>query len=844
MKRTLLSLLPLIMSTALVEADSWLFFSVCKTLAEKPSSFSEIFEKLIPVALSNQLPFTTPANLLRILITIISPVSISPEQIATVADELFLSNHGQAHLEEADLIEDVEDLLMWITRESPVNNELSLQAILQIVKDLTAFLDLKAKSFGFVGAFGSATTQELLFSFIKAKTLQLSSFHHDLSELNPLFALLNDSSQFTKWLNGLILPYIYYWRNYASLGDFKCSTSDFLSKFSSDDQFFQLIEPLDSQEDVTYSETMDISLYLNNVILPFLAYNGDNLDPLSSWMSAKTTNLTQHLQLWDRVLRSVVSFAKKEESFSSHACMNFVRAYVISCVKETIAQEAGLSPSKLSQAYSQISLTANYLVTTLNIENVSPLNIATTLEASAKVATENNSSNIGLENQILMLVKAPVTQSLITLQSIARTCDALYPMNGLTMGKYFQLKSTSTVDYDMRQQEILKILSRVSELNYKQVLGSIDLFVSTFVGTDVSLIRDIDQLIIECLFNGNLFSLVLKYYQSKNEEFKISSNDIFDLGVKKFWDLVLTASNIDERIGKMKLAAECLNVLTVLSSEKDIQEDKRYTTMRLKHFVKALGQLKNFKLVLDKNLPITPQQILNRLNHLDDDEPLSPVSLVSSVLEQNPKSYLAYEKLYKIVVDLALFLEIEDTDSFLPKVQSACIESSLIDDNFAFAYKQSKELFNFYVTRGQSEQLGRFWLTFYQVGKYILTEWFNEYDEKISAEKIEILLKQREILSSTLKLMKPSSLTVDNSRLIIGQLRHVNREIHRWYTEDSARYTETTQRAVESTRNQIQSNIKNLVGDASLSRAQAGEKLSNLLVSGIGWAIGANRQEP
>ena len=92
--------------------------------------------------------------------------------------------------------------------------------------------------------------------------------------------------------------------------------------------------------------------------------------------------------------------------------------------------------------------------------------------------------------------------------------------------------------------------------------------------------------------------------------------------------------------------------------------------------------------------------------------------------------------------------------------------------------------------------------------------------------------------------MKPSNLTVDNSRLIIGQLRHVNQEIHRWYTEDSARYTETTQRAVESTRNQIQSNIKNLVGDASLSRAQAGEKLSNLLVSGIGWAIGANRQEP
>lgn len=832
------------MSLALEEADARLFVSSCKALSKNPESFSCVFGKLIPVALSDQLPFTTMTNLLRVLLSYISPVSVSPDQVASIMGELFLPENSQGNLEESDLIEDVEDLLLWIEQlfsfeEGPAN-----LATLQIARDLISSLAFQCKEFGFLGEILATNSNEILFAFIKAKALQMSPFHHDLMVLDPLFDQLKSYGPFNEWFNGIVLPYRYFWKNYVSVCGLDYSTREFLDLQSNHEKFDRLIEPFNN--DNILGKMMETLTYLLNVIFPFLAYCGNGLQLLSSWMTKRAceTNLILNMELWDKIIQNSLDFVNFErQRFSIEAILDLVRVYAISCINQTIFVEYNFPSTNLLEAYKQISSTTKLLEKYLQAEDVTPVDLLLKIDPISMECAEFKSDYLEIKNKLLFLFEESPLLILITLKQLANTCITLYPMNFLTFGKFLYLKGFSTLDYELREQEIIRILTRIDKNNYGEVLKSIELFVTIFVGGDTPLIQGIDRLIIERFFDNNLFDLILEYHQNKNKSFKISASDILDLGIKTLWDLVRVASNIDERIGKMKVASECLDLLSEIAADDSIEQERRGVVSRFKHFQKALNQLKNFKLVIEKNSPVTPQQILNILGQQGDEEAPSAISLISMVLEQNPKSYLAYEKLYRIAVDFSIFSSVEVTDNFLPTVQSACIESSLIDDNFSFAYKQSKVMFDYYVSRKQSEQLGKFWLTFYQVGKYILTEWFNEYDEKVNASKIDILRKQREVLSLTLKLTRPSDSTVDNSRLIIAQLRHINEEIRRWYIEDNTQRAETTQRAVRSTQNQIQSNLKEIISDVSASRTQASEKLSNLLVSGIGWAIGANRED-
>lgn len=830
-------------SPALEEADARLFVFLCTALSRFPRRTSCIFEKLIPVALSNQLPFTSTTSLLRILLTYISPVSIGPNQIAIMADKLLSCENPQDQLEESDLIEDVEGLLLWMVQQFNLDENTPHLATIQIARDLNCTLAVQCKHLGFVWDASMPYSNDVLFSFVKAKTLQMSPFHHNLSDFDALYRLLAHYEPFNTWHEGIITPYCYFWKNYASVRNIEYSTNDFLQSLSIEEQFNLLVGPLDSVN--TLGKMMETRAYLQNAVLPFLLYTGSGLQLLSSWISEKshTADLNQSTKFWDEVIQSTLSFTGfDQKSFTQAEILKFVQAYVVSSINQTIFQEYNLSSINFVEAYSQMSSTTRHLINLFHADEVSPINILLKIDPIMMQNVAIMSDFLEIQNILLFLSKESALLALILLQELSDTCVALYPMCSLTFGRFLYLKGSSTPDNEIKEQELSKILSIIDETNYEKVLEGIDLFVSTFVGTDTLLAEEIDQLIIERFFLNNMFDLVLEYYQNKDKSFKMSPANILDLGIKKVWDLLRAASNIDDTIGRMKSFSECLDLLSAIAGDNCIDEEQRLIISKFKHFQKALSQLKNFKLVLERNTPVTPLQILRILYQQEDEEAPSAISLISLVLEQNPKSYLAHEKLYRISVDFSIFSGTESMENFLPIIQSACIESSLIDDNFPFAYKQSKAMFDHYVSRNEFEHLGKFWLTFYQVGKYILTDWFNDYDEKVNASKIDVLRKQKEILSLTLKLTRPSNSTVDNSRLIIAQLRHVNGEIRRWYVEDITQRAETTQRAAKSTQTQIQSNLKEIISDVSASRTQASEKLSNLLVSGIGWAIGANRE--
>lgn len=830
--------------SALEEDDAYLFVAVCSALARHPNSLYQILLKLTPIASSEQLPFTTPTNLLRLLLTYTSAISTPIEDVAKVASLLTIQpESAKINLEILDLLADVEDLLNWITGEYNVSLDEPQGAIVQTARDIVVLAASKLKNLGFKK---SENGQETLFLFVKAKTLELSLYYTDVLSFQPLFEVLRGSESFESWYNGVVVPYSYYWQNYGSLSD---TTQEFLGLDSYWDQFDILIAPLSENE--TYSEKMTPQKYLTNVILPFAVYNQNNLQLLTTWMYNKhpPRKPLQEFQLWDECIRTILDFENyKGEKFPLDAYSEVIRNYIASVLYFGLYREDETSTVEQTTIYDEILDTTSAIIAILGHSSstypqmVSGIDIEQlpNYERFSDFVTDSN-------NPLAAIFNFPISDGLAVLHACISTCCELFPISQLTIKEFLKLKFSSKVDTGARQKAASQILAQLSESNLTKLLSSLDTFSATFAASEVEDQREINQLVIERLLNANLLDHVLQYYQSKQGDLKMSPVTLYELTLRKFWDLFENASGIDEKIGKLKLAHQCLQILDALSAEGGLSAEQTREIIRIKHLLNAMLKLKNFRLTLVRNHPVTPSQIVAALKAQVADTTYSPIALISTVLEQNPKSYFAFEKLYKIASDLAIYLEIEITEDYLPKVQSACIESALVDGNFDFAYKHSKNLFEYYLANNHGEKLNEFWLTFYQVGKFILPEWLNDYDEKVERDKISVLLKQREILSLTLKLAKPLTSTVDNSRLVLSQLRHIGREINAWYAEDGSRRGETVQRAAKLTHVQLQENINGLLSDAAQTAAQqknqASQKISKMLVSGLGWAIGAQTED-
>lgn len=830
--------------SALEEDDSALFVAACTALVRHPHHLLRIFSKLVPLSNSGQLLFTSLSNLLRLLLSYTSAASASIGDIAAIAQEI-TDSANQLKLDDLDLFADVEDIKNWISHEYNIVLDEPLGAIVQTARDLVVDLAAKAKNLGFAPS-GLESPSEVLLSFVRAKTIEMSLYHSDVHAFLPLFQLLEGDEMFESWYNGVVVPYHYYWLNFASLDDSEGTEDHFLGLKSYWDQFDILIAPLDKR-DVYFTDKVTPEHYLTNVILPFAVYNENNLQSLTTWMFNKhpPRKSIEEFQLWGNCINIVLDFVDyRGNHFPESAYAELLRNYLAACIYFGIYRQDEVTPLERSNIYDQILSSANSMITKLSIGNVGPVHVAPGIDFDNLPHFDMFSDFVkDPENPFAFLFTSSLAQCLVTLQQYMTTCCELFPISQLTIKEYWKLKSSRSVDYAAKQRAISQILAQLDEANYLNILNAISVFSQAFVTDGVTEEKEIDQLVLERLLNGNLLLLAVEFYKSRDSHLKMPASTVFKLTLGKFWDLFNNASSLDERIGKLKLANQCVEFLNVLAIDGEIDPDQTKDIVRIKHLLNAILKLKNFKLVLEKNMPVTPEQVTSKLKIQNADNACSPISLISIVLEQNPKAYFAFEKLYKIASDLAIYLELEVTEEYLPKVQSACIESSLVDGNFDFAYKHAKELLDYFVGKGHGEKLNEFWLTFYQVGKFISPDWLNEYDEKMEKEKISTLLKQREILSLTLKLAKPTTSTVDNSRLIISQLRHINGEIKVWYAEDHSRHGENVQRAAKSTHAQLQENINGLLTEAANSASQsknhASQKISKLLVSGLGWAIGA-----
>lgn len=784
------------------DLDARVFLALNNAIAVDPENLHQYISKVIPIIPANGI-YISRSSVIHMLLSGTSPAFASPAAVGELAKQVFAEDVNESELSELEIVEDLEEVAQWLeqvgsTEIIPENMQIeSAGAQLEHLK-------LSSSQFGF-------TAVEPL-AFVQAKLNYVASYLGDVASYLPFLETMAVFDDVSLWISGVVAPFTYFWANYGSLREDSDTCVQYFSVQAFQSQFGILLSALDESSTTSGTKLLPGN-YLPVTIVPLAYYYGASLEPLTDWLfkdsrfgksSSKTlsaSNVIQSLELWSDCMDSI--YGRNDENASS--------SLVAACFYIGTSEESFTS------------------VETFEIyEKLEVLSRSLTQVGGHPAAALPQLHRADSFSQFLKLNKYPWADFLGTLQQGIAACCRLFPLSGITLTRFLELQKS---DIPIKQKEVLKIMNNVDASTYTTLQENISFFTSQF---DFQLTEDTCLMLMDKLLQVHLFDFAVDFA----EQNQLNENAVARLVDRKFNAFIDLATNLDDKIGRLKSAAECLLLVDQHKNYELLDDENRQSLARNKHLLKAFLNLKNFRLVLVKNEPVTPKQILAKLADSKTAAPTS-LSIISHVLEQNPKSYLAFEKLYRVAVDLAIYT---DTDSLnlLPKTQAACIESALVDSNFDFAYKHTKMLLEYHAQQsGSDEQLSRQWLTFYQVGKFVLPEWFNDYDEKVHVQKLDILKRQREVLTLALKLIKPSAGSVDNSRLFIGQLKRLSQEITIWYQEEGDHSGENVKRAARSTQTQIQASLGGVISDVAHTRDQASKKIGKLLASGLGWALGA-----
>ncbi|CCE83814.1 Piso0_004403 [Millerozyma farinosa CBS 7064] len=686
-----------------------------------------------------------------------------------------------------------------------------------------------------------------MYRFVKSYILVLASGYDHVDDLQPILELVSHNPDFQLWDSGVLVPF----RKYAAYCHFynlmPASFVTYIRAKVFEDQFMILCDPIVS------GAVKDEALYrdwMSQIIIPFMIYKQNGtvlLAKLINDFSGHHKDPLEKLILWKSYLTSHIEFKHKLLKPSHDVHILNASASLCSCYFISLKYEVSDSFSfvKAYKLYDEIEIFANVLL--------DKLDLADTNDRADVLDLAYNKLNISKypdfeaffmssENELQPLFK-PVKDRVSFLLNIVKTCKTLFSINKLTLGKYLELKFSSQ-SYDTKETEIAKILLILDAKNWNVILDAAQIYANSFIIDKEDKKSQIDELTITYFLKCKLFDEISNIYFEKG--MSVSSEKFFELVYSYLWTSIKGASNLNDNIGKLLEAKKCVKLLQQCIKTSTVSEENKREFTKVQHLLDAFSKLKHFKIVLVKGEPATPNSLISKYCQVSNGEKFdlmsenSPIGLIGLILEQNPKSYLAFEKLYKVLNDLLLFCEFQFSNHnfYFNKLKTLCIESALVDDNFKFAYESSTELLDYLIAKN-SMHINDMWLTFFQVGKYVSPSWFNdEYQDK--SQRIQVLIKQRDLISKTIKYIQPQPNAIDNSRLMLGQFKKLNAEIESWYLDEC----ENPSFNNNSSKELISENITNLaneiIGDATSTTTQASEKLSNLFVSGLGWAIGAN----
>ncbi|KAI5967414.1 hypothetical protein CANMA_003057 [Candida margitis] len=776
-------------STLDPQQDAQLYVSTVKSFVSYSEDQLADQLNIVKAATSKSKPYyNTTHNLLNILLVNTYPGTIPYPSIYNLA-ELILSDS-----------EPVEEVTF--NEFFAIPNETSLIAT---ANDLLHDINARAQSLGFNYSSNLSNTENLL-HFLQAKTLHLSQFHNVVDEIDGLFENAH-FDELRRWYKGIIRPYGYYWIHYGMVyQSTHASFQDYLRARTLSAKFGIFIAPLSS------NEIRGIGTWFKSTILPLLEYFDFDLTILKDWMfhEEHKGSVFRKYELWHETIKLLT------EKVDSSKLDDITKEYLASCYYYAFNGESStVSSIELTKIYDIIIETLSYFPT--HSSPTPDLNLKEILHFDKFEAFLHDS------NPLSPLFDPSQTEFL---SQALKICQRLYPLNKLTLEKYLQYKfGIGTVDF---QKEVTVITSSISASNWEQLIHLVRVFENEFITSEQK--PAVDSVLLERLLSANLYQVIDTLFEE--EYFQLTRQELYDLVFETFWDRLNQATNFNESIGSLHHAKQLLEFLQKLSRSDGLNEKSHKGMVRFKHLFRAMNSMKNFKLVYDKKKPFTPKDLLQFSADSNQGYEQKCIQLIMVILEHNPKSYLAFEKLFRILNDLLLYFNEEDgeksdTSGCFNRLKSACIESALIDNNFQYAYKQSMELIDHFA---KSPNIEEFWLTFYQVGKYVSPNWADDDSE---SNRLETLIKQREVLSRTLEKIDCDG----HVKIILDQWNKLNEKIEKEFST-----TDVLKIAGFEPKNdyngpplsQVERNIARLPD-------KAGEKISNLFVSGLGWAIGANK---
>ncbi|ODQ79406.1 hypothetical protein BABINDRAFT_142259 [Babjeviella inositovora NRRL Y-12698] len=404
----------------------------------------------------------------------------------------------------------------------------------------------------------------------------------------------------------------------------------------------------------------------------------------------------------------------------------------------------------------------------------------------------------------------PTKVSIKHLSTVIETAEQLY-LNNLSFMDILHL-SSATAEQQMLQLETLFSRTVPQITSAKDwtafVSSTYRLYSHSQIFSQIKR-EDFNWYVFQTLVTHQQYTVLEASRSSIAQLGELDSQRVSKELASRFWLEVEQATNLNSSLSHLSSAKLILRLM-----------GDEYP--HCKSAMTVFDTLKNFKFHLEKNVPVTPYALLKQIR-------ANYFVVLERILELNSKSYYAPEKLKRLSYEMdAISVNHRTTVEQDLRLMTLCAESALADDNFKYAYNFATKL----LKEHSKEELHPFWLTFYQVGRYTSPSW--------SEEVREIWQQQLEVLSQTLLLLPDNQLEI--KKLVLDQ----------WYTLN-ARLRETGQnlslneeRAEKGLEKRFTAALASGVKELGIDRKHAlqaandtTEKVSNLLVSGLGWAIGA-----
>lgn len=726
---------------------------------------STVLETLGTLNSGHDLKYSNIINISYVLLIFASPLQLSIDDLLILIKGMQDNISGDV-VDNGEDLDDVEEFANWVKTKCEDDGD----SIDSIMTAISQFSDQYPMG------------DDLMFSILKTRLVINSKYLDDIELKN--IGIVN-SSEFHQWFKGFYQPFKYYWDNYGKL-----TLSIKYHEILGQDYFQHLITPVGSLG----SDNLALPNWLNKVIIPICKYTHD-FSLLEQWCFNEENLQLKNYEVWFTTIKSLVDKEVPMEDFQG-----FIQKFIAFCYYDKEVENSIEMIKKF-----------DYIKDTLVLLIPIVPKSSTVKEGEIQYDEQEDFQDFEqfMKETSLKPLIGVTKDCLINLSEMIESCLKLYPINQLTIPKFLKLKYGKCQSEDFKR-EVSIILVGITSNNAATLITSLELFKDIFVEDDT----EINELMVERFLFNNLFDLV---------EDQVSDSSLRKLLTKKFWDSINYSTSLDDT--RLTYAEKCVDMM---GSKDQTEEDKQEIT-RFRSSLKMFNLIKNFKISLNKQ-PITPSDILKKFSKIPHSdlqielESSSPMGLITTILEQNPKSYRAFEKLFKILNHFLIFLDVEiNSNYYFKRLISACIESSLIDFNFNFAYSKSIELFNNYT------DLNDLWLVFYQIGNYQTPDWFDN-----PTNNLPILIKKSFVLSNYLTAINKSLTSVDNSRIIVELWNKINKEIEEITNNDTLQEEESDISTVNSITNSISRNL-------SPMSEKPGEKLSNLFVSGLGWAIGANK---